>query len=212
MGLVRQFAPRRSPRFIAVLTLASVAMSALYCVGVTCVGYARGTVRLVPESVSFIPEFNNLDPHDRVWHRRGGTWWLPRAYDAIERRTFRGLTWGFGPMRGSYQGPYPSAQQALDALMAQAEFLSAERARRDILLPGRDLPWELGDEALSDSLDPARPVDDQVALALFGSHCLVLGFWEPAAYRVYLADTQKHGWFATYRYDERLVPYGDGTP
>ncbi|MHC4717403.1 MAG: hypothetical protein ACYS5V_10570 [Planctomycetota bacterium] len=129
------FVARRRWVVLAVLVLFSP-ISVAFIFG--AVQYARGTAELLYMGLPGTG-FHNLDPQTRCGRRTGGClvtggeflWSLPHNAGV---RLMAAL---FGPMRGSYDGPYPTREEAVTALGA-ADPVPLEDLLKDTVRIGGD--------------------------------------------------------------------------
>ena len=115
-------------------------------------------------------EFGNLDRRYRVhWQTSGGILHGPELLThPANNAAIAVMTTLFGPMRGTYHGPYPDRAQAHDALTGAQHRVSLE-ALDAPLRKARDC------EALK-SLFPPQPGVPSARCALFRESTFVLGF------------------------------------
>jgi hypothetical protein len=158
--------------------------------GATAYEYFSGTV-LRPGSPSgdgsFL-ELHNLDPEYRIGcdlHTASG------VLAPTRMRTLELLVHWFGPVPGSYQGPYPEHVFVEPTALAEPLVVDGQA----IQLRPADIKRALG--------PPVQAQDDpygQVALKIFEDTCLLLGHWSGGNYDVDMIDTSRVGWFAHYVY------------
>ncbi|HVZ31161.1 MAG TPA: hypothetical protein VG963_01970 [Polyangiaceae bacterium] len=170
---------------------------------VTAQQYFAGTVRAAgyPANYKFESEATNLHPKYRVPCERGDYTQLTRA----RLRTLEFLVRWFGPVPGSYQGPYPDRATAW--ALARSAFLSLPPAAlsQPFVVQGETIrlsPSDIRHTFIqqSSASDDSNP---NVALKLFEGTCLLIGHWSGENYRVEMIDTSRIGWFARYEFNLR---------
>jgi hypothetical protein len=168
--------------------------------GMTAYQYCTGTVRVpgFPSNKKFRSEIRNLDPKYRMPCDLGD----PSLLTPTRELTLELLVRWFGPVPGSYQGPYPDRKTAWAA--SRSATLSVPRAAisqplvvdgQTIRLSPSDIRRALPRESLTS--DDSNPT---VALRLFEGTCLLVGRWSGANYCVEMIDTSRIGWFARYEF------------
>jgi len=118
---------------LALLVLVVPAAVTAFCFLNGAIGYLTGTASLW--SVGYPgPEFGNLDPQYRVHRQTSGCIVMgPELLThAANNAAVALMTTLFGPMRGTYHGPYPDREQARAALAASQHKLSLEALRAQV--------------------------------------------------------------------------------
>ena len=170
---------------------------------ITAEQYFSGTVRApgYPTNYKFESETSNLDPEYRVPCDLADYTQLMRA----RLRTLELLVRWFGPVPGSYQGPYPDRETAW--ALARSAFLSLPPAAlsQALVVQGQTIqlsPSDIG-HALTQQSSTSDDPNPSVALKLFERTCLLIGHWSGENYRVEMIDTSRIGWFARYEFNLR---------
>jgi hypothetical protein len=183
----------------------------LFLVLKTSYRYVEGTARLRwPSNEPRYREFENLDPKYRAFVRYGhpGLWW--RAVSGIEQYTFTILFDLFGPMRGSYLGPYP-CRDGVRVRMAHVQPSATARSLADgFELDGQTI--QVPAPALARALADASAIQANgsrlLAVALVTECCLIIGYWDRRWYHAELVDLSGFGWFAHYVFPLSLKEFG----
>lgn len=147
--------------------------------------FAQGTARLMYTGLPS-SEFHNPDPQTRLPRGTMGDLVSGEEWLAIlpNNLTVRGLQTVFGPMPGSYTGPYPDRAAAFAAL-EHARPIPAERLLQDVVvLDGREIHLDTGvgrglvrslhGWAAPAAFDAAVGTEDRPAATLYEERCLIL--------------------------------------
>jgi hypothetical protein len=171
--------------------------------GATSYEYLAGSVRVpgFPAGARSVREHHNLDREYRVL---GGVrserilpWTLLVA--RTRRYTLATLVDWFGPVPGSYQGPYPDRETAFASARAARVFATPEALTQPLLVGGRSILLSAQDLQRVFEWSPSTQAEGSVlALHLFEGTCLLIGFSSGDSYHVELVDTAGFGWFARY--------------
>ena len=162
--------------------------------------YFAGTVRApgYPTNHKFESEITNLDPEYRVPCDLADYTQLTRA----RLRTLELLVHWFGPVPGSYQGPYPDRETAW--AVARSAWLSLPPAAlsQSLVIDGQTIRLSPSDirRAVPQRSSSADDFEPTVTLKFFEGTCLLIGHWSGENFRVEMIDTTRIGWFARYEY------------
>lgn len=139
------------------------------------IDYRAGTARLPPKFKYMMVNLNP-DPVTRLVRLR---YYQPTAplqdldnwmFDIPYERGLTALSMVFGPMRGTYAGPYPTEEQAILTLQKNGRKLTSEEVKSGkFLLEGQLIEARLGVE------DPSSLDRWVVAAALYNNDCIVEG-------------------------------------
>lgn len=172
--------------------------------------YYDGTANYGKHSGFFAGERRNLDPVYRCYPRNAGCCRTSAEPFFDEPRDFavHYLTQWFGPMRGAYQGPYPSKLEAFKVIKEKGQTISAAQ-----ILSGKfnvdGTSIEFPTKRIDDAIWPLKiEKQDQVSLVLLENQCLIISkvpapgheyynlrdLWQPAV----LIDLTKQERFALY--------------
>lgn len=165
--------------------------------------YFNGTARLREPSLSpRFRELENLDPVYRVFVEYAGIeiWWRWAA--KIEQATLLRLFSLFGPMAGSYQGPYPSRDVVRTALLEAQTFALPGELSAPITVDGQAIRLAPAAQQRALAHYDASEGDQALALARAGGSCLLLGYWFNRWYHAELIDAAGFGWFAHYVFEQ----------
>lgn len=179
---------RRVVAFVLLVVLSPVSLA--FCVGV--VGYWAGTAELWYMGLPGT-EFHNLDRQTRCPKATGGC--LVNGGEILtlvpHNTAVRLMSAVFGRMRGTYDGPYPTRDEA-QAALAHAGPVPLEDLLRDVVLidgeeihldrhVGRDLVGRLSMSMLANDVLEGNPVDERMRemlghmeAAIWQHRCLVL--------------------------------------
>jgi hypothetical protein len=171
---------------IALLVIPGLVAASSFVEGVS--GYLNGTAVLwgagYPGS-----EYSNLDPKYRVYRQTSGcfVWGTEILTHVPNNLAITVLTDVFGPMRGTYHGPYPSREEASGVLRGTRDIVALE-ALQSAPQPAQDC------QALAARFPPRE--DQPVArCAMFRDQTIVLGHFGQAV----LVDAQTGTVYARYR-------------
>lgn len=183
------------------LLLAALAIIGVVA-GVTAHEYFAGTVLRpgYPTGWKSSHELNNLDPEYRIGcDLRAASGVLART----RMLTLELLRHWFGPVPGSYQGPYPEREMAWAAVRSAHVFVEPTALAQPLVVDGQAIalrPTEVRRALGSLARAPDDPYG-KVALKIFEDTCLLLGRWrDDGNYDVNMIDTSGVGWFAHYVY------------
>jgi hypothetical protein len=137
-------------------------------------GYFAGTARLRGVGMPG-PEYGNLDAGLRVYRSTSGciVWGTEPLTHLPNNLAIALLTTLFGPMRGTYHGPYPDRSQVRDALRASRESVDGAAFNQVPQRPVRNCA------ALAE-LFPPRADEPTARCAMFEGATLVLGLRDEA--------------------------------
>lgn len=190
---------RAGRKVLLALLLAVLALHAAVSTQ-TAYQYFAGTVHLpgVPVNKKFRSELGNLDPVYRIPCDLRDLSLVTRA----RKRTLGLLVRWFGPVPGSYQGPYPDREMAWAAVRSASLSVPRAALSRPLVVDGQTIrlsPADIrrvfpGESMTTDDSNPA------VVLKLWEGTCLLIGRWSGANYCVEMIDTSRVGWFARYEY------------
>lgn len=175
-------------------------------------GYLSGTARLpLSNTVGVLPaERSNLDERYRLFARiHLESVSVPHAVLAwIENAVLVQLLERFGPMRGSYTGPYPSRDAVYVALIQSRQHVTPDELFRPFRVAGRmvQVSPTIARQALGD-YEP-KYGGGKITLVSVGNGAVALGYWLSQRYHAELVD-ERFGWFAHYLYTAegaRAVP------
>lgn len=126
-------------RLAAGLLASLVAAPPIFVTLAAVVGYLDGSAALV---ASGLPGFRawNIDPDTRLGRRMIGGCivdWPMELVEDVHNDTLRSLVHLFGPMRGSYVGPYPSEKERGEALLGAEPVDPAAVARGALTVAGQ---------------------------------------------------------------------------
>jgi hypothetical protein len=112
----------------------------------------------------------------------------------------------FGPVPGSYQGPYPDRETAWAVARSEWRSLPPTAFLQPVVIEGQTIRLSPSDirRALPQLAFPTHDPDDSdrpVALKLFEGTCLLIGRWSGENYYVELLDTSRLGWFTRYKFN-----------
>jgi len=164
---------------------------------VTTQQYFSGAVRVpgYPANKKFGVEARNLDPVYRVaCDLEEYSWVTPTRW-----RTLELLVRWFGPVPGSYQGPYPDRETAWAFVRSAQRSVAPAALSQPLVVDGQAIRLSAVD--IQRALPPEEALDDsnaRVALKMFEGTCLLIGHWSGVNYCVELIDTGGLGWFARY--------------
>jgi hypothetical protein len=176
--------------------------------GVTSYQYLVGTVR-TPTWIGFSRERANLDREYRVGSSVPSDKPWASLVARIQHRTLYTLVDWFGPVPGSYQGPYPDRQTAYAEARSALLLVAPAALTRPLQLQRRSIQLSSRDLQLVLSWTPALEVEDTVvAVKLFERTLLLIGFDSGQYYHVELIDTSGFGWFARYAFLVDADPEG----
>jgi hypothetical protein len=199
MGRAAAFC-RAAFKLLVALLLALLALHAGIS-AMTAQQYFAGTVRAAgyPSNYKFESEITNLHPKYRVPCALADYTQLTRA----RLRTLDFLVRWFGPVPGSYQGPYPDRETAWAVARSAWRSVPPTALLQPLVVDGQAIRLSLSDlrSALPQLSFRTYDSDLPVALKLFEGTCLLIGRWSGPNYRVELIDTSRIGWFARYEYD-----------
>jgi len=202
---------RRRRRWLAGLAGALLIGPPLWIVVGTGYRYVAGSARLTwPTGKARYRELHNLDPRYRAFVEPG--WSDPlwaRWSAAIRQQTLVWLLERFGPMRGSYLGPYPEREQVRSRLLETHYRTGLSALGSPIAMKEREIrvPADLLRRALADAdRDDLAADGPKLDLALLAPDCFVVGYWSHRAYHAELLDLQSFGWFAHYVFLEDDAP------
>jgi hypothetical protein len=190
---------RRALWFLLVPVLPLLVVS-----GTTSYEYLAGTVRIpgTPPGLRSRREVHNLEPKYRVL---GSSYYykplMPWAWLSAWTRlhTLAALVDCFGPVPGSYQGPYPDREQVLAAIRAARVLTTPEALTQPLLVAGRSIQLSAQDvRRMFETTPSVRTEGAVLTLALFEETCLLIGFSSGTLYQVEMLDTAGFGWFARY--------------
>jgi hypothetical protein len=180
------------------VTLALLAPLAVVA-GVTAYEYFAGTVLRpgYPAGSKSRHEVFNLDPEYRIGcDLRDASGLLART----RKRTLDLMVRWFGPVPGSYQGPYPDREMAWAAVRSAQLVVEPTALSHPVIVDGQRfalLPTDV-QHALGSVVRAPNDPYGTVALKVFEDTCLLLGQWSGGNYSVEMIDTSGVGWFARY--------------
>lgn len=190
---------RAGRRVLCALPLALVVLLA-GVPGVTAWQYFDGTARLpgFPANKKFLSEATNLDPVYRVPCDLGDS----SPFTGARRKTIELLVRWFGPVPGSYQGPYPDRETAWAAARSSSLSVPSVALSQPLIVDGQTIRLSPSDirRALPRQSILSEDTNASVALKIFEGTCLLIGRRSGANYCVELIDTSGRGWFARYEF------------
>lgn len=168
--------------------------------GVTTQRYFAGTVQIpgFPANKKFLSEATNLDPVYRVpCDLRDSS-----PFTGARRRTIELLVRWFGPVPGSYQGPYPDRETAWAAARSTSLSVPSAALSQPLIVDGQTIRLSPSDiwRALPRQSILSEDSNATVELKMFEGTCLLIGRRSGANYCVELIDTSGLGWFARYEF------------